>query len=40
MPMSLDNDGGTVALINAGGQVADSVSYPSSQPGVEIVTGH
>jgi competence protein ComEC len=40
MPMSLDNDGGTVALINAAGQVVDSVSYPSSQPGVEIVTGH
>jgi competence protein ComEC len=40
MAMSLDNDGGTVALVDAAGQVADSVSYPSSQPGVEIVTGH
>ena len=40
MPMSLNNDGGTVALIDAAGQVVDSVSYPSSQPGVEIVTGH
>ncbi|MGH7498112.1 MAG: lamin tail domain-containing protein [Gemmatimonadales bacterium] len=40
MAMSLDNDGGTVALVDAAGQVVDSVSYPSSQPGVEIVTGH
>jgi beta-lactamase superfamily II metal-dependent hydrolase len=40
MPMSLDNDGGTVALVDPAGQVVDSVSYPASQPGVEIVTGH
>jgi competence protein ComEC len=40
MPMSLDNDGGSVALVDAAGQVVDSVSYPASQPGVEIVTGH
>jgi competence protein ComEC len=40
MPMSLDNDGGSVALIDAAGQVVDSVSYPTSQAGVEIVTGH
>jgi competence protein ComEC len=40
MPMSLDNAGGSVALVNAAGQVVDSVSYPASQPGVEILTGH
>jgi competence protein ComEC len=40
MAMSLNNKGGTVALVDAAGQVVDSVSYPASQPGVEIVTGH
>jgi competence protein ComEC len=40
MAMSLNNDGGSVALVNAAGQVVDSVSYPASQPGEEIVTGH
>ena len=40
MAMSLDNTGGSVALVDAAGQVVDSVSYPPSQPGVEIVTGH
>jgi competence protein ComEC len=40
MPMSLDNDGGSVALVDRAGEVVDSVSYPASQPGVEIVTGH
>jgi hypothetical protein len=38
--MSLNNEGGSVALVDGAGQVVDSVSYPASQPGVEIVTGH
>jgi competence protein ComEC len=40
MAMSLNNEGGSVALVDGAGQVVDSVSYPASQPGVEIVTGH
>jgi hypothetical protein len=40
MPMSLDNDGDSIVLLDAAGQVVDSVSYGTSQPGVEIDTGH
>jgi competence protein ComEC len=40
MAMTLDNDGDAVLLVDPQGQVVDSVSYPTSQPGVEIVTGH
>jgi beta-lactamase superfamily II metal-dependent hydrolase len=40
MPMSLGNGGGSVALVDATGQVVDSVEYGASQPGTEIVTGH
>ncbi len=40
MPMSLDNDGDSIALVDPAGQVVDSVSYAASQPGVEIETGH
>ena len=40
MAMSLDNDGDAIVLVDAAGQVVDSVSYAGSQPGVEIVTGH
>jgi competence protein ComEC len=40
MPMSLHNDGGTVALVDPGGEVVDSVSYPPSRPDMEWVTGH
>lgn len=37
MPMALPNGGGSVALVDPAGQVVDSVSYPASRPGQEIV---
>jgi hypothetical protein len=40
MAMSLNNDGDTVELVDTTGTVMDRFSYASSQPGVEIVTGH
>jgi hypothetical protein len=40
MPMSLNNDGDTITLIGPGNQPKDTFTYPSSQPGVLINTGH
>ncbi len=37
MPMPLVNTGGTLALVDPAGQVADSIGYQSSRPGREIV---
>jgi beta-lactamase superfamily II metal-dependent hydrolase len=40
MAMSLGNEGDDIVLVDAAGEVVDSVSYLESRPGVEIVTGH
>ena len=37
MPMSLNNGGDTIQLLDGTGSVIDEVSYESSQEGVEIV---
>lgn len=40
MPMSLNNGGDTIRLINTLTQETDSFTYNASQPGVRIATGH
>lgn len=40
MAMSLNNDGDTITLLGPTGRVVDSFNYATSQPGVEILTGH
>jgi len=40
MPMSLDNDGDEIVLLDSTGGERDRFSYPDSQPGVRIQTGH
>ena len=40
MPMSLNNGGDTIRLINTNTHETDSFTYSSSQPGVWIITGH
>jgi competence protein ComEC len=40
MPMSLNNGGDTIVLLNAAGSEQDHISYGAAQPGVRIQTGH
>jgi hypothetical protein len=40
MPMSLDNDGDTVELLDPTGKLADALTYLQTQPGVEIEHRH
>lgn len=40
MPMSLNNGGDTIELVNPSSQVVDQFTYSSSQPGVTIQTGN
>jgi L-ascorbate metabolism protein UlaG (beta-lactamase superfamily) len=40
MPMSLNNDGDIIRLIDPGNSEIDRFQYNSSQPGVRIQTGH
>jgi len=40
MPMSLNNDGDEIILIDPGNQIRDQFRYTSSQEGVLIQTGH
>ena len=40
MPMSLNNDGDEIFLIDSGNQVRDRFFYTGSQKGVRIDTGH
>jgi beta-lactamase superfamily II metal-dependent hydrolase len=40
MPMSLDNDGDTVELLDPTGKLADALTYLHTQPGVEIEHSH
>ena len=40
MPMSLNNAGDTIEVVNASGEVVDSFTYATSSEGAEIETGH
>jgi len=40
MPMSLNNTGDEISIFNASHELVDRFSYPGSQQGVRIQTGH
>jgi hypothetical protein len=40
MPMSLDNDGDTVELLDPTGRLVDAITYLHTQPGVPIEHAH